>query len=130
MSVKTEHYHRTVERIHHREIKDYQPDVIVEEFPDYFMTISEGAISIESKLSFKEIPKNYFEEETSFQENFETEEVDIFEMEEISIPRHMHSADEEDSRFGDYSVNTFASILINFFGGKVRQKLAFDPAMD
>jgi hypothetical protein len=128
MSVRTRHFHHAVEKIHHREIKDYQPEVITEEYPDYFLKISEGAISFQSKLSFKEIPKEDFEEEISFQENVETEE-DIFEMEEISVSRQIYVADEEDSRFGDYSTNTFAGALINFFGGKVRQKLAFDSAM-
>ncbi len=129
MSGRTRHYHDAVEKIHHREIKNYQPEVITEEYPDYFLKISEGAISFQSKLSFKEIPREDFEGEISFQENVETEE-EIFEMEEISVSRQIYSADEEDSRFGDYSVNTFASALINFFGGRVREKLAFDPAID
>lgn len=132
MSARTRHFRHAVEKIHHREIKDYQPEVITEEYQDYFLKISEGAISFQSKLSLKEIPSNEILEEriTSEEELVEIAREEIFEVQDIPVSNRRYHADEEDKRFGDSSVNTFASSLINFFGGNIKQRLAFDPAMD
>lgn len=133
MSVKTTRYHKTVEKIHNLEIQSITYSVLpedseVQDYPEFKIHISSGVSCFQSKLSLKEIPTDeILEDRVTFEELTEEE---IFEVEDVSASNWRYSADEEDNRFGDSSVNTFASALINLFGGNVRQQLAFDSGMD
>jgi hypothetical protein len=140
MSVKTTRYHKVVDRIHHK--------LVVAELENFGNP--EAYVSDPSELRIVELPTKVtlvsssrliMQESPEYSEELPHSEYDSAmecfhdgggcELEEVSLPCNWkYSADEEDIRFGDFSVNTFTSVLMNLFGGNVKQQLAFDPAMD
>jgi|GEM_PF-1896218 len=55
MSKKSHPYQGLVDKFHHREIKEYQPDVIFEEYQDFTLRITDGVVCVQSKIRFREI---------------------------------------------------------------------------